>query len=101
MVMIFFGNYISKCHNLIEKSTPVLGYRCKPSLSKKQFINYSFIRSPNLQIHKHKYKQTNKNKLKLNINVKIDMKITVNILIVTNIDKSKIISKRIEINIFI
>ena len=35
----------SKCHNLIEKSTPVLGYRCKPSLSNKQFINYSFIRS--------------------------------------------------------
>ena len=32
--------------HLMEKSTPVLGYRLLPSLSNKQFKNYSFLRSP-------------------------------------------------------
>ena len=46
MVMKFFGNQISKCQSLIEISTSIIGYRLKPSLSNKQFLNYSFIRSP-------------------------------------------------------
>ena len=45
-LMEFFENWKSKCHNLMEKSTPVLGYRLLPSLSNKQFKNYSFLRSP-------------------------------------------------------
>ena len=48
MVMDFFGNQISKCPHLMEKSTLVLGYSLKPSSgpSNKQFIKYSFLRSP-------------------------------------------------------
>ena len=46
MVMEFFGNKISKCPSLMEKSAPVLGHRLLPSLSNKQLIINTFLRSP-------------------------------------------------------
>ena len=46
MVKEFFGNYISKCPNIMDKKTPVWGYRLLSSPSNKQFIIYSLLWSP-------------------------------------------------------
>ena len=44
--MEFYGNKISKCPSLMKKSAPILGHRLLPSLSNKQLIINTFLRSP-------------------------------------------------------
>ena len=46
IIMEFYGNKISKCPSLMEKSAPILGHRLLPSLSNKQLIINTFLRSP-------------------------------------------------------